>query len=125
MMSAETQIVLLRAAHTLIVALNGAGILYTIYCGVRGRFDRMLWAAVALSAGIAIGLAINGLICPLQTLARRITGIEGWAPDLFLPHWAAWLIAPVYGSLMAAGYGLVVWRLVQRGRAGPTGGKKL
>jgi hypothetical protein len=116
-MNAETQLILLRAAHTLIVALNGAGILYTIYCGVRARFDGKLWAAVALSAGIALGLAINGLICPLQILARRITGIEGWAPDLFLPYWAAWLIAPVYGSLMALGYSLVLWRLVQRRRA--------
>lgn len=113
-MSPDVQLALLKAAHTAIVALNAAGVLYTVYCGVRGRFGWLLWASIALSAGIALGLAINGLICPLQSLARRIAGVDGWASDLFLPHWAAYLIAPVLGPLMALGYGLVAWRLVQR-----------
>jgi hypothetical protein len=113
-LSAETQIVILRVAHTVIVALNGAGILYTIYCGIKGTFGLLLWASVLLSAGIALGLLINGFICPLQTLARKIIGVESWAPDLYLPQLAAWLIAPVYGALMAVGYGLVAWRLLQQ-----------
>ncbi len=118
------QLAILKAAHTLIVALNGAGILYTIYCGARGRFGWKLWAAIALSAGIALGLAINGLVCPLQSLARRISGAEGWAADLFLPHWAAYLIAPVYGALMVVGYGLVAWRIIERRRAAATERKR-
>jgi hypothetical protein len=113
-LSADAQLILLRAAHTIIVALNGAGILYTIYCGAKGQFGWLLWASIVLSAGIAIGLAVNGLLCPLQTLARHISGVEGWAPDLYLPNWVAFLIAPVYGTLMGVGYGLVGWRLLQR-----------
>ncbi len=116
-MSLDAQLFLLRLAHTAIVALNAAGVLYTIHCGLKNRFDWKLWAAMALSAGVALGLAVNDFICPLQSLARRIAGVEGWTPDLFMPNWAALLIAPVLGPLMALGYGLVLWRLVQRHRA--------
>lgn len=110
------QLVMLRAAHTLIVALNAAGILYTIHAGLANRFGPLLWAAMALSAVIAAGLALNNFVCPLQNVARAIAGTDRWTPDLFMPNWAAYLIAPVLGPLMALGYGLVLWRFVQRWR---------
>jgi hypothetical protein len=121
-MTVEMKLLTLKFAHTVVVAANAAGILYTIYCGLTGRFTLLLWLAVGLSALIAVGLAVNDFICPLQTLARRIVGVDAWTADLFMPNWAAYLIAPVLGPLMAVGYGLIGWRLWRRGR-GDRGGR--
>lgn len=117
-MSADVQLFLVQSVHTLIVALNAAGIGYIIWCGARDRFDLWLWAALALSAGIALALALNDFMCPLQNVARAIVGTDAWVRDLLVPNRMAALIVPVLGPLMALGYALVGWRLLQRRRGG-------
>lgn len=113
-MSVELQLDLIRGVHTLAVVLNALGIACVIVSGVTGRIGRWTWAAIGYSAFIALGLAINGRVCPLQTLAQHVAGTDRWVRDLFFLNEVAHLIAPVLGAGMAIGYALVAWRLWRR-----------
>lgn len=113
-MSAELQLDVIRGVHTFAVALNALAILHVIYCGLTGRIGVWTWVSVGYSAFIAIGLAINSRVCPLQTLAQHVAGTDRWVRDLFFLNEVAHLIAPVLGTGMAIGYGLVAWRLWRR-----------
>lgn len=115
-MSVELQLDLIRGVHTFAVALNALAILQVIHSGLTGRIGVFTWMSVGYSALIALGLVINGRVCPLQTLAQQVAGTDRWVRDLFFLNEVAHLIAPVLGAGMAIGYGLVAWRLWQRQR---------
>ncbi len=105
----------LKLAHTAIFAAASAGILYTLYCGVRGIENRWLYASVALTVGIAACLVLNGCVCPLQTLARRLAGTpDQGVSDIYLPRAVADLIVPVSSPLAVTGIALVAWRAWRR-----------
>jgi len=118
-MGPDVLLLILKAVHTAIVFLSASATCYILYCGVKNRLDRWLWAALAYVVLIGVGLVANGGMCPLQNLARAIMGTNQWVPDLFMPNWMANLIVPVFAPLDAIGAILVAWRLFQRRRSMP------
>ena len=115
-MSADGQLLILKAVHTGVVFLSASATCYILYCGVKNRLSGWLWAALVYVVLIGVGLVTNGGRCPLQDVAQAIKGTGRWVPDLFMPNWAANLIVPVLAPLDVIGAGLVAWRLFQRRR---------
>ena len=118
-MSADGQLLILKAVHTGVVFLSASATCYILYCGIKNRLGFWLWMALAYVVLIGVGLVANGGMCPLQNLARAIMGADRWVPDLFMPNWVANLIVPVLAPLDAIGAILVIWRLLQRRRSTP------
>lgn len=103
----------LRFIHTVIFAVAALAIVTTPISALRGRVTGWTWAGVGYTAVIGVALALNGCVCPLQTLARHIAGVDHWISDIFLPEWMANAIVPVCTPIAFAGYALVLWRVIQ------------
>ncbi|MEO1101859.1 MAG: hypothetical protein AAFW65_08435 [Pseudomonadota bacterium] len=115
-MDTDTQIALVKATHTAIYFINVSGIIYMIWCGITNRFNRLTWAAFALSAIIAIQLPLNGWECVLRTWIVHLAGTP-YVSDLYLPNWVGWWAVPSVAPFNALAYGLIIWRLIQRRQA--------
>ena len=116
-MPAETQLLILRAAHTAVFAVEVAAILYMIWRGLRGPLDRWCLFAVILTAGTGLGLLLNNGDCIFHTWAADVSGDDG-VSDLFLPLAAANLIFPVSLPFVTLGYVLLLRRWLLGRKAG-------
>lgn len=104
----------LKLLHTAITALNTGAVAYIFYCGLRRREDAWLDLAIALVMVEAVALAAFEFRCPLQYVARALSGSAGPVNDIFLPQWlAAWIVQACVPFALA---GLA---LVWRNRFGP------
>jgi hypothetical protein len=95
-----------KLVHTLIFFFASACIVYVVYCGVVGKTDRYLWAALGIVLAIGVIYAANGFECPLATLVHRLAG-RCDVPDIFLPDWCSRNIMPVSTAIYILGAALV------------------
>ena len=108
-MPAETQLLVLRAVHTAVFALEVAAILYMIRRGLRGPPDLRCLLAVLLTAGTGLGLWLNDGDCIFHTWAVQVSG-DAEVSDILLPPAAARLIFPVSLPFVSLGYVLLAWQ---------------
>jgi hypothetical protein len=100
----------IKLVHTLVFLVVSACILYIVYCGITGKLNRLLWAALGLVLLIGILYAVNGFECPLTTIVQHLAGRRDVA-DIFFPDWFANKIMPVSAGVYVVGAMLVAWRL--------------
>lgn len=114
-MSLETQLLVLRIAHTAVFVVETAAILYMIWRGLRGPVDLWSLLSVLLTAGTGVALLLNDGDCIFHTWAVALTG-NPRESDILLPRRAAELILPVSLPFAALGYGLLArqWLIARR-----------
>ena len=95
-----------KLVHTLIFFFASGCILYVVYCGVVGKTNRYLWAALGIVLAIGIIYAANGFECPVATLVHRLAGRRD-VPDIFFPDWFARNIMSVSTVIYIFGVALV------------------
>lgn len=99
-----------KLVHTLIFVFASSCILYVVYCGLVGKTNAYLWAALGSVLAIGVVYAANGFECPLATLVHRLAGRRDVA-DIFFPDWFANKIMPVSTVVYVLGVVLVVRNL--------------
>lgn len=87
-----------------------------VYCGVTGKTNMYLWAALGIVLMIGVIYDANGLECPLATLVHRLAGRHD-VPDIFFPDWFATNIMPVSTAVYLVGVALVARNLYRAGKA--------
>jgi hypothetical protein len=99
-----------KLAHTLIFAVVGACVLYTLYCGVTNQLTRWTWIGAVIVLAEGAVLAANGWRCPLTTYAERLGAADGAVAGIFLPKWFARRVFSICGLIFATACVLVAVR---------------
>jgi hypothetical protein len=103
---------LIKSIHTAVWAFFAGAILAIPVAAFRQRFDWVLIFTAIVMVEVAV-LALNGLRCPLTTIAARYTSDRRSNFDIYLPSWLATYNKQVFGSLFLAGvsFALLRWML--------------
>ncbi len=101
-----------KLAHTLIFFFASACVMYVVYCGVAGKINNYLWAALGVVFIVVLIYAANGFECPLTTLVHRLAGRRD-VPDIFFPDWLARNIMPASTVIYVVGAVLVARHMCQ------------
>ncbi|MCF8245228.1 MAG: hypothetical protein K9J37_12895 [Saprospiraceae bacterium] len=88
-----------------------AAIFYIIYSGWSGKISNLTYAAFGLMALEGVALWIGRGACPLTPIARQYSDSQKSNFDIYLPEWLARYNKQVFGTLLAVGTGLVLWRI--------------
>ena len=102
MSSERTALRTVKIAHTLIWAFFAGSILAIPVCSLMQRH----WAALVLIGIVSVEvlvLVLNGMSCPLTSVAARYTNDRRDNFDIYLPEWLARHNKSVFGSLYLAG----------------------
>jgi hypothetical protein len=108
----------LQIVHTLILVFNEMLAAYLVWCAVTGRGGRERWYAAIWLSGVLLLIIACGCECPLQRVARWITGVDHPVRDLLTPHWVNLLAVPVTIPIVTAAVGVLLARRPRAG-AGP------
>lgn len=103
-------IVAIKSLHTAVLVVMSGSVGFVLYSGVTGQRGNLLWVAIGLIAFEGVVLLLNGVRCPLTTLAKRLGDETG---DDYLSGWlfersAIRSIVPVCSGLFLLGLLLVV-----------------
>jgi hypothetical protein len=110
-MSPSQKLKLIKLAHTLVWVLMVAAIFYIIYSGWSGYISHLTFGALGLIGLETVVLVANKWVCPMTPMARKYTDDPRPNFDIYLPEWLAKYNKEIFGTLLAVGVGLVVWRL--------------
>jgi hypothetical protein len=83
------RIFVIKLIHSVIYFFMVACLIYIFYCGIVGRYDWTLLAALIAIFLEGAALLLNHGECPLTTLARQSGDPNGSVTDIFLPMWCA------------------------------------
>lgn len=102
-------IVAIKSLHTAVLVVMSCSVGYVLYSGVTGQRGTLLWVAIGLIAFEGVVLLLNGVRCPLTTLAQRLGDETG---DDYLSSWlfrrsAIRSIVPICSGLFLLGLLLV------------------
>ncbi|HEY3331501.1 MAG TPA: hypothetical protein VGK19_15835 [Capsulimonadaceae bacterium] len=104
----------IKTVHTVIFVIMATAVFYILYCGLLGRFDRLLYLALGLLSIESIVFVGNGMKCPLTKLAVKHGAEKGYVFDSFFPEkWTRYTF-PVFGSVLVIGIVLVLARWALR-----------
>lgn len=111
-------LLILQSVHSAIFAISLAATAWLWLCLISGRRSRLLWFAMVWLGLIAVGLILNGGVCPLQTLARHIEQTDEYVQDMLTPEWFNDLVVPVLAppaAIAIAALGFVeIWKMRRR-----------
>jgi hypothetical protein len=102
MTSSASILTAIKAAHTFVWAFFVASILAIWVFAWRAEFFNAALAIGVVFVEVAV-LVVNGLRCPLTSLAARYTEYRGANFDIYLPEWLARHNQLTFGALYAAG----------------------
>lgn len=86
-------------------------IFHVFYSGWSGHIPTLVYVAMGLVGLEVVSLLLNNWVCPMTPLARQYSTSEKENFDIYLPEWLAKYNKELFGTLLAVGVGLVVWRL--------------
>lgn len=94
-------LVAIKAVHTAAFFSIGSCLAYFAYSSLAKRSDRRAAIAGAVVTGETIVYALNGLRCPLTSLAERLGSEHGSVADIYLPPWIEDHLPYVTGPIFA------------------------
>lgn len=98
---ASASLVVVKAVHTAVFAIELASIGWLVLTGLTGRRDRSVAVASVLVLGEAGVFVANRGICPLTPMAERLGAVNGSVSDIFLPRAVARTI-PIWSTGLIA-----------------------
>lgn len=101
----------IKILHTVIWTVMAGAVFYILYSGLSGHISALTYAALGLIGLEVLTLLINRFTCPLTPIARQYSDSANANFDIYLPEWLARWNKEIFGTLLAAGILLVVWRL--------------
>ncbi|WP_322517132.1 hypothetical protein SR870_06135 [Rhodopseudomonas palustris] len=100
-----------RAAHTAIWAFFASSIVAIPIATLLGQLTAALWMSLFVWGEVVV-LVLNGMRCPLTTVAARYTDDRADNFDIWLPRWLARHNQRIFGALFAASQLLLGYALV-------------
>jgi hypothetical protein len=102
----------IRVAHTVVWALFAGCIVAIPLASLQGEHRAAVLFAAIVFVEVSI-LVLNGMRCPLTSLAARYTKDRRENFDIYLPLWLAKHNKSIFGALYIAGaaFALVRWLL--------------
>ena len=102
----------IKLLHTVIWVVMVAAICYIIYSGWSGQITTLTYLALGTIGLEVVVLLANNWVCPMTPMAREFSDSEKPNFDIYLPEWIAKYNKEIFGTLLAVGVGLLVWRLL-------------
>jgi polyferredoxin len=96
-----------RVAHTTIWGFFASSIVAIPIATQRGELTAALWMSLFVWGEIGV-LVLNGMRCPLTSLAARYTDDRADNFDIFLPRWLARHNLLIFGTLFAGSQALLL-----------------
>ncbi len=100
-----------KLLHTAVWAVMVTAIFQIIYSGWTGRISTLTYGAFGLMAFEGLALWYGKGACPLTPVARQYSDSPKANFDIYLPEWVARWNKEIFGTLLAVGVALVLWRL--------------
>ncbi len=110
-MSNEFKLKQVKLLHTAVWAVMVAAILQIIYSGWTGHISPFTYGAFGLMAFEGLALWYGKGACPLTPVARQYSDSQKANFDIYLPEWVAKWNKEIFGTLLAVGVAMVLWRL--------------
>jgi cbb3-type cytochrome oxidase subunit 1 len=104
----------IKIIHTLVWAFMAVCTSYILYCGIRRRINKTLYAATFIMILEGIILLVNNLECPFATIAKKITTDHSPGFDIFLPEWFIPYNIPVFTILVTLGVMLMGYNIYRQ-----------
>jgi len=101
----------IRALHTTIWGFFASSIVAIPIATQLGEFTAALWMSLFVWGEVGV-LLLNGMRCPLTTVAARYTDDRTDNFDIYLPRWLARHNQPIFGALFAGSQALLLRALL-------------
>jgi hypothetical protein len=111
-MPPATKLLLIKLLHTAILVFFNIVIFFFLYAVITNRLDVWMWIALGLIAAECLVLLVFNRICPVTIVARKYSNSKAANFDIFLPEWLAKYNKEIYGTIVAIGLVVLVWRLL-------------
>lgn len=83
----SNRLFLIKSLHTVIFVFMSSCLVYILYCGITGTYNRALLFAIGAIFVEGLALMLNHWQCPLTNLARKHGDEKGSVTDMFYPKW--------------------------------------
>ncbi len=90
----------IKLVHTLAWFSIESCMVYVLWAGLRGRYDRRAGIAAGVVAGESVLFVANGFRCPLTQVAERGGAERGSVTDIYLPPWFAHNLPAIHVPLI-------------------------
>ncbi|MEK7256082.1 MAG: hypothetical protein AAB316_15130 [Bacteroidota bacterium] len=88
-------------------------IFYLLYASWSGKITPLVYVAIAANVVEIAILMLFKWTCPLTLVARKYSDSTKPNFDIYLPEWLATHNKLIFGACLAAGLGMVLWRLLK------------
>jgi hypothetical protein len=109
MQRAETKLVLIRVAHTIIWAIFVGIIGFIVWSGLTAQITIYSWIGVVAVLLEGFVLAVFKGSCPLTVVARQYSNSDKDNFDIYLPNWLAKYNKFIFTSIFLIGLALMVF----------------
>ena len=113
--SVHRSVSVIRFVHTVLFVVLSAILVAFLYEVIADRITFITWFAVGLFTLEGIVLVANGCRCPITAYTESLGSNHGQITDVLLPKWFADRVFVIYGALYAAGFILLIARLLTGG----------
>jgi hypothetical protein len=96
----ESNLTLIKIAHTLIWVFFNFVIFYMLYAVIKNKLDVWLWLGYGLIILEGIILLIFNKMCPLTIMARKYSSSQKYNFDIYLPEWLARYNKQIYSIIV-------------------------
>lgn len=103
---------LIKTVHTFTWLIMTSAVFYTLFCGITGKFNNLLWFAIGLIILEGTILLFNKGNCPLTNLAKKYTRNKSYNFDIYIPNWLAKINKTTFGTLFLIGLILIFLRII-------------
>ncbi|MDP3467260.1 MAG: hypothetical protein Q8S11_02930 [Daejeonella sp.] len=110
----ETNLTLIKIAHTLIWVFFNIVIFYMLYAVIINKLDVWLWLGYGLIVLEGIILLIFNKMCPLTIMARKYSSSQKHNFDIYLPEWLAKYNKQIYSGIVLITLVLTVYQLYMK-----------
>lgn len=107
----QTNLTLIKIAHTLIWVFFNVVIFYMLYAVIKNKLDIWLWLGYGFIILEGLVLLIFNKMCPLTIMARRYSASQKHNFDIYLPEWLAKYNKQIYSMIVFIIMLLTVYKL--------------
>lgn len=107
----ETNLTLIKIAHTLIWVFFNFVIFYMLYAVIKNKLAVWLWLGYGVICLEVVVLAIFNKMCPLTIMARKYSSSQKYNFDIYLPEWLAKYNKQIYSIIVLITLVLTVYQL--------------
>jgi len=112
MMQAQTKLIFIKIAHTLVWCCFNAVIFYMLYAVAVNKIDWVLWMGYGIMLAEGLVLFAFNYVCPLTIIAGKYAASTKNNFDIYLPNWLARYNKSIYTCILIVISAITIYRLL-------------